>query len=139
MAAQWSWAEQIYVLGAEPLKPMMECHGHAPLTTTIDQMMDSLNAYSEKRLGLRKCHDDIQQKYINPFKDGLLTLPDNKRAQGKTQYMSASSRRDGWSVIVCKPIRQHLQKCETESLKCELTSEHAKVKALACLLQEENG
>ncbi|XP_036401338.1 uncharacterized protein LOC118789123 [Megalops cyprinoides] len=138
MAAELPSAAQIRVHGAGPLKPTTERHGTAPPSTTIDQMMDSLNSYLEKRLGLRKCNDDIQRKYnIKPSEDRLWTLPDIKKAWGKTQRMFASSRRDGWSVILCKQIRQHLEKCEIDRLKREITAENAKVKALASQLQEE--
>ncbi|XP_030634946.1 uncharacterized protein LOC115816119 [Chanos chanos] len=138
MAAELSLAAQIRVHGAGPLKPTPERHGKAPPDVTIAQMMDSLNSYMEKRLGLRKCDDDIQWKYnIKPSEDRLWTLPDMKKAWGKTQQMSASSRRDGWSVILCKQIRQHLHNCETQRLKREIIAEKTKVKSLSSLLQEE--
>lgn len=40
-------------------------------------------------------------------------------------------QKDGWSVIVCKHIRQHLHKYEPDKLQREITAEKAKVRALA--------
>ena len=78
------------------LRPTTERHGTEPPNVTIDQMLDNLNAYLDKRLGLRKCHDDICQKYsIKYSESGLWALPDIKRAYGKMQRLRTNTNRDG--------------------------------------------
>ncbi|ROL53105.1 hypothetical protein DPX16_0266 [Anabarilius grahami] len=78
-------------------------------------MMENLNEYLDKRLGLRKCQGDICQKYnIRHSENGHWALPDIKRAYGKMQHSRANTNRDGLSVILVKQIQQHLQKCETD-------------------------
>ncbi|KAL0158548.1 hypothetical protein M9458_046624, partial [Cirrhinus mrigala] len=68
------------------LRPTTERHGTEPPNVTIDQMLDNLNVYLDKRLGLRKCHDDMCQRYsIKHSESGQWGLPDIKRAYGKTQ------------------------------------------------------
>ncbi|XP_077088307.1 uncharacterized protein LOC143740122 [Siphateles boraxobius] len=120
------------------LRPTTERHGTKPPNVTIDQMMDNLNAYLGKRLGLRKCHDDMCQKYgIKHSESGIWALPDIKRAYGKMQRLRTNSNRDGLSVILVKQILQHRQKCETDKSQLEYKAEKAKVRPLAEQLQNE--
>ncbi|XP_048013127.1 uncharacterized protein LOC125246244 [Megalobrama amblycephala] len=120
------------------LRPTTERHGTEPPNVTIDKMMENLNEYLDKRLGLRKCQGDICQKYnIRHSEDGQWALPDIKRAYGKMQRSRANTNRDGLSVILVKQIQQHLQKCETDKLLRENKAEKAKVQALAEQLQNE--
>ncbi|ROL51269.1 hypothetical protein DPX16_1511 [Anabarilius grahami] len=118
------------------LRPTTERHGTEPSNVTIDQMMENLNEYLDKRLGLRKGQGDICQKYnIRHSENGQWALPDIKRAYGKMQCLRANTNRDGLSVILVKLIQQHLQKCETDKLLLENKAEKAKVQALAEQLQ----
>ncbi|XP_058623642.1 uncharacterized protein LOC131534657 [Onychostoma macrolepis] len=118
------------------LRPTTERHGTEPPNVTIDQMLDNLNVYLDKRLGLREYHDDMCQRYsIKHSESGLWALPDIKRAYGKTQSLWAITKKDGLSVILVKQIMQHLQKCETDILQHEIKAEKAKVRALAKQLQ----
>ncbi|XP_039521537.1 uncharacterized protein LOC120474951 [Pimephales promelas] len=120
------------------LRPTTERHGTEPPNVTIDQMLDNLNAYLGKRLGLRKCHDDMCQKYgIKHSESGIWALPDIKRAYGKMQRLRTNTNRDGLSVILIKQILQHRQKCETDKSQREYKAEKAKVRALAEQLQNE--
>lgn len=53
-------------------RPTSEKHGTEPPNITINEMMDNLSEYLDKRLGLRKCHDDMCQKYgIKQSENGL--------------------------------------------------------------------
>ncbi|XP_042583528.1 uncharacterized protein LOC122137959 [Cyprinus carpio] len=118
------------------LRPTTERHGTEPPNVTIDQMLDNLNAYLDKRLELRKCHDDICQKYSIKYSESVLwALPDIKRAYGKMQRLRTNTNRDGLSVILLKQIRQHLQRCVTDKLQHENKAEKAKFRALAEQLQ----
>jgi len=120
------------------LRPTTEIHGTKSPNVTIAQMMDNLNAYLGKRLELRKCHDDICQKYgIKHSERGIWALPDIKRAYGKMQRLRTNTNRDGLSVILVKQILQHRQKCETDKSQREYKAEKAKVWALAEQLQKE--
>ncbi|XP_039523165.1 uncharacterized protein LOC120476251 [Pimephales promelas] len=120
------------------LRPTTERHGTEPPNVTIDQILDNLNAYLGKRLGLRKCHDDMCQKYgIKHSESGIWALPDIKRAYGKMQRLRTNTNRDGLSVILIKQILQHRQKCETDKSQREYKAEKAKVRALAEQLQNE--
>ncbi|KAI2666669.1 Gag polyprotein [Labeo rohita] len=97
------------------LRPTTERHGTEPPNVTIDQMLDNLNVYLDKRLGLRKCHDDMCQRYsIKHSESGQWALSDIKRAYGKTQCLWTNTKKDGLSVVLVKQILQHLQKCETD-------------------------
>nr|XP_055057004.1 uncharacterized protein LOC129441191 [Misgurnus anguillicaudatus] len=123
--------------GSNP-RPTTERHGTEPPNVTIDQMMENLNAYLDKRLEIRTCHDDICRKYsIKHSESGQWALPDIKRAFGKTQRLRTNTRKDGWSVILLKQIQQHLQKCEMDKLQCEIEAEKAKVRGLSERLQNE--
>ncbi|KAI2653181.1 Gag polyprotein [Labeo rohita] len=118
------------------LRPTTERHGTEPPNVTTDQMLDNLNVYLDKRLGLRKCHDDMCQRYsIKHSESGQWALPDIKRAYGKTQRLWTNTKKDGLSVVLVKQILQHLQKCKTDKLQCEIKAEKAKVRALAEQLQ----
>ncbi|KAL0170887.1 hypothetical protein M9458_035483, partial [Cirrhinus mrigala] len=118
------------------LRPTTERHGTEPPNVTIDQMLDNLNVYLDKRLGLRKCHDDMCQRYnIKHSESGQWALPDIKRAYGKTQRLRTNTKKDGLSVVLVKQILHHLQKCETDKLQREIKAEKAKVRALAEQLQ----
>nr|XP_055072458.1 uncharacterized protein LOC129452540 [Misgurnus anguillicaudatus] len=120
------------------LRPTTERHGTEPPNVTIDQMMENLNAYLDKRLEIRTCHDDICRKYsIKHSESGQWALPDIKRAYGKTQRLRTNTRKDGWSVILLIQIQEHLQKCEMDKLQCEIEAEKAKVRALAEQLENE--
>lgn len=132
-------AESTQVKNKNPAKrPTTEKHGTEPPNVTIDEMMDNLSEYLDKRLGLRKCHDDMCQKYgIKQSNSGLWDLQDIKKAYGKTNRLRVNTKRDGLSVILGKQIRQHLQKCETDKLQREINAEKAKVRALAEQLQDE--
>lgn len=119
-------------------KPTTEKHGTEPPNVTINEIMDNLCEYLDKRLGLRKCQDDICKKYgIKQSENGLWDLQDIKRVYGKTQRLRMNIKRDGLSVILGKQIRQHLQKCETDKLHREINTEKAKVQALAEQLRNE--
>nr|XP_055062764.1 uncharacterized protein LOC129445808 [Misgurnus anguillicaudatus] len=119
-------------------RPTTERHGTEPPNVTIDQMMENLNAYLDKRLEIRTCHDDICRKYsIKHSESGQWALPDIKRAFGMTQRLRTNTRKDGWSVILLKQIQQHLQKCEMDKLQCEIEAEKAKVRGLSERLQNE--
>ncbi|KAI2667402.1 Gag polyprotein [Labeo rohita] len=118
------------------LRPTTERHGTEPPNVTIDQMLDNLNVYLDKRLGLRKCHDDMCQRYsIKHSESGQWALSDIKRAYGKTQRLWTNTKKDGLSVVLVKQILQHLQKCETDKQQHETKAEKAKVRALAEELQ----
>nr|XP_055070095.1 uncharacterized protein LOC129451070 [Misgurnus anguillicaudatus] len=120
------------------LRPTTERHGTEPPNVAIDQMMENLNAYLDKRLEIRTCHDDICSKYsIKHSESGQWALPDIKRAYGKIQQLRTNNRKDGWSVILLIQIQQHLQKCEMDKLQCEIEAEKAKVRALAEQLENE--
>lgn len=124
-----------YANGA-PLRPTSEKHGTEPPCVTIDQMLENLNAYLDKRLGLRKCCDDMCRKYsIKHSESGLWALPDIKRAYGKTQRLCKTTKKDGLSMILIKQILHHGHKCETDRLERENKAEKAKVRALAEQLQ----
>lgn len=124
-----------YANGAT-LRTTSEKHGTEPPCVTIDQMLENLNAYLDKRLGLRKCRDDVCKKYsIKHSQSGLWALPDIKRAYGKTQRLCTTTKKDGLSVILVKQILQHEHKCETDRLERENKAEKAKVRALAEQLQ----
>lgn len=119
-------------------RPTSEKHGTEPPNITINEMMDNLSEYLDKRLGLRKCHDDMCQKYgIKQSENGLWDLQDIKRVYGKTHRLRTTTKRDGLSVILSKQIRQHLQKCEKDKLQREINGEKSKVRALAEQLQNE--
>ncbi len=45
------------------LRPTTERHGTEPPNVTIDQMLDNLNLFFDKRLGLKKCHRDMCQRH----------------------------------------------------------------------------
>ncbi|GAA6099526.1 uncharacterized protein LOC113076211 [Tachysurus ichikawai] len=87
------------------LKPTTQRHGTEPPNATIDQMMENLNEYLDKRLEIRKCYYDVYQKYsIKQSENGTWDLADIKMAYGKTQRFRTNLRRNGWSVIVCKQM-----------------------------------
>ncbi|KAK3561332.1 hypothetical protein QTP86_030630 [Hemibagrus guttatus] len=132
-------AESSHIKGDTPaLKPTTERHGTEPPNVTIDQMMDNLNEYLDKRLGIRKCYYNVCQKYnIKQSENGTWDLSDIKKAYGKTKCLRANLRRDGWPVILDKQIQQHLHKCEMDKLQRELKAEKAKVRALAEQLQSK--
>ncbi|KAI2666541.1 Tryptophan--tRNA ligase [Labeo rohita] len=118
------------------LRSTTERHGTEPPNVTIDQMLYNLNVYLDKRLGLRKCHDDMCQRYsIKHLESEQWALPDIKRAYGKTQRFWTNTKKDGLSVVSVKQILYHLQKCETDKLQREIKTEKAKVRALAEQLQ----
>ncbi|ROL48834.1 hypothetical protein DPX16_22353 [Anabarilius grahami] len=120
------------------LRPTTERHGTEPPNVTIGQMMENLNEYLDKRLGLRLTKGDICQKYnIRHSENGQWALLDIKMAFGKMQHLRANTNRDGLSVILVKQIQQLLQKCKTDKLLCENKVEKAKVRALAEQLQNE--
>ncbi|KAL1248006.1 hypothetical protein QQF64_023382 [Cirrhinus molitorella] len=110
------------------LRPKTERHGTESPNVTTDQMLDNLNVYLDKRLGLRKCHDDMCQRYsIKHSESGQWAVPNIKMAYEKTQRLWTNTKKDGLSVILVKQILQHLQKCETDKLQCEIKAEKAKV------------
>ncbi|KAK2854803.1 hypothetical protein Q7C36_006672 [Tachysurus vachellii] len=107
-------AEFSHIKGDIPaLKPTTVRHRTEPPNVTIDQMMENLNEYQDKRLGIRKCY----------YNSGTRNFADIKKAYGKTQHFRANLRRDGWSVIVGKQIRQHLHKCKTDKLQLKKDKE----------------
>ncbi|XP_058618384.1 uncharacterized protein LOC131531565 [Onychostoma macrolepis] len=94
-------AESTQVKNKDPAqRPTTEKHGIEPPNVTIDEMMDNLSEYLNKRLGLRKCHDDMCQKYgIKQSNSGLWDLQDIKKAYGKTNRLRSCMQKTGESVV----------------------------------------
>ncbi|KAL0149698.1 hypothetical protein M9458_054981 [Cirrhinus mrigala] len=75
------------------LRPKTERHGTESPNVTTDQMLDNLNVYLDKRLGLRKCDDGMCQRYsIKHSESGQWALPDIKRAYRKTQRLWTNTK-----------------------------------------------
>ncbi len=76
------------------LRPTTERHGTEPPNVTTDQMLDNLKVYLDKRLGLRKCHDDMCKRYsIKHSESGLWALPDIKGLMERHSAYGQSPRK----------------------------------------------